>query len=320
MKGQIRTVRGDIDPGELGATDAHEHLLIRNDLILVKVPAFRLDSVECAEREAADFKKHGGGAIVDAAPIGIGRDPDGLLRVSQTADVHVIAATGFHKSSYYLDSHWRHYYSVDEIAKLFADEVELGMEQTGYAGPLTRRSQARAGVIKAASDYQSICASDRKGFEAAALCHQMTGAPILTHSEIGTMALDQVRLLQSLGVRPEHVVVSHVDRNPDPYIHRELASTGAFLEYDGAGRVKYFPESVMIELIRKLFECDLGGQILLGGDMARRSYWKAYGGGPGIAYLMERFLPRLRNDGFCERQIQMLYCGNAARAFQFRLD
>jgi phosphotriesterase-related protein len=41
---------------------------------------------------------------------------------------------------------------------------------------------------------------------------------------------------------------------------------------------------------------DLGaqGRILLGGDVARRSAFRAYGGMPGLAYLGDRVLPRLR--------------------------
>jgi 5-phospho-D-xylono-1,4-lactonase len=35
-------------------------------------------------------------------------------------------------------------------------------------------------------------------------------------------------------------------------------------------------------------------RLLLGGDVARRSRYRAYGGLPGLDYLPERFLPRLR--------------------------
>jgi predicted metal-dependent phosphotriesterase family hydrolase len=51
--------------------------------------------------------------------------------------------------------------------------------------------------------------------------------------------------------------------------------------------------------------------------MARRSYWKAYGGGPGIAYTLEHFVPRLRNEGFSAKEIQQILVENPARAFAF---
>ena len=89
------------------------------------------------------------------------------------------------------------------------------------------------------------------------------------------------------------------------------------MEYDGAGRVKYFPESTLISLIRGMFDAGLGSQILLGGDTARRSYWKAYGGGPGLAYMLESFVPRLEKEGFSAAEIRQVLIENPARAFSF---
>jgi phosphotriesterase-related protein len=57
----------------------------------------------------------------------------------------------------------------------------------------------------------------------------------------------------------------------------------------------------------------LGGQILLGGDMARRSYWKAYGGGPGFDYLLTKFTPRLRAEGFTDAELHMIWHDNPVR-------
>jgi phosphotriesterase-related protein len=81
--------------------------------------------------------------------------------------------------------------------------------------------------------------------------------------------------------------------------------------------VKYFPESTIVELMRKMFELSLGPHLLLGGDNARRSYWKAYGGGPGIAYILRSFVPRLISEGFSQQQVQQILVSNAASAFRF---
>jgi phosphotriesterase-related protein len=240
----VRTVLGDIDSSALGVTDAHDHLLIRSGLVLTMEPGFRLDSVDVAVREVRDFQKFGGQALVDTAPLGFGRDPEGLVAIARQTGLHVIACTGFLKPGYYLDSHWRNHYSTEEIASLLSDEIERGMDQHGYEGPLVKRSAARAGAIKVASDYQVVDRRARVAFEAAVIAHRATGAPILTHTEIGTMALEQVKLLELLGVQPAHVVLSHVDRNPDWIVHRDVAQTGVFLEYDGAGRaVREPPET-----------------------------------------------------------------------------
>jgi predicted metal-dependent phosphotriesterase family hydrolase len=104
---RVRTVLGDVDALSLGITNSHEHVIIRNGLILAQEPDFRLDSVEKGIEELQDFSSFGGGTVVDTAPIGIGRDPEALRRISQGSGVKILAATGFHKTKYYLDSHWR---------------------------------------------------------------------------------------------------------------------------------------------------------------------------------------------------------------------
>lgn len=316
----VRTVLGDIDAATLGPTNAHEHLFIRDGLILVLEPDFRLDSEAAAISEVADFRAHGGRSIIDTSPLGIGRNPEGLMNVSRATGVHVVGATGFHKPRYYLDSHWRNHLSAQQIAQFFIEEITVGMDAHGFEHPVRTTTAARAGVIKAASDYQRITPETHKAFEAAALAHAQTGAPILTHTEMGTMAPQQLDLLIKHGVSPSHVVLSHMDRNTDWRLHRDLAQTGVFLEYDGPSRIKYLPESAVMDLMLKMFELGLGGQILLGGDTARRSYWKAHGGATGIAYVFEQFVPRLRREGFSDEQIDTVLVANPARAFAFRED
>lgn len=313
----VRTVLGDVEASGLGITNAHEHLAITGGLILAQHPDYRLNDTKKAIEEVLDFSSAGGRTIVEATPCGIGRDPNALLEISQKTGVHVIAATGVHRESYYLDTHWRFHYEVDEIVALWQAEIERGMELSGYEGPIVKRSSARAGIIKIGTDYQNIASATRKAAEAAAGVHHLTGAPILTHSEQGTMMLEQIEMFDSFGVRPEHIVISHADRNPDWFVHRDVAQTGAFMQYDCMGRIKYFPESTIVELLRKMFDLSVGSQILLGGDNARRSYWKSYGGNPGMSYVLRSFLPRLKREGFSDEQIERLSTHNAGKAFAF---
>ncbi|MDR3738578.1 MAG: hypothetical protein P4L40_06115 [Terracidiphilus sp.] len=312
-----RTVLGDVEAASLGITNGHEHLAITGGLITIQHPDYRLDDTRRAIEEVSDFAGCGGKTIVDATPCGIGRDPEALIAISKETKVHVIAATGVHKESYYLDTHWRFHYGVEEIAGLWEADVQEGMELSGYEGPIVRRSAARAGVLKIGTDYQNIRSATRKAAEAAALTHARTGVPILTHAELGTMMLEQVELLNSFGVDPAHLIISHGDRNPDWFVHRDVAQTGAFLQYDCFGRIKYMPESTVVDLMRKMFDLSLGDHVLLGGDNARSSYWKSYGGGPGMAYMLRAFLPRLRREGFTEAQIEQLAAQNASRALAF---
>ena len=85
------------------------------------------------------------------------------------------------------------------------------------------------------------------------------------------------------------------------------------MQYDTPGRIKYQPETVLINLMWQLFEVGLGLQLLLGGDTARRSYWKAYGGGPGLDYLLAVFTPRLRAEGFTETELSLIWTQDPVR-------
>jgi len=92
-------------------------------------------------------------------------------------------------------------------------------------------------------------------------------------------------------------LIGHIDKNVDPYVHRDLAARGVFLEYDGPSRLKYGPDSAVVKLISSAADGGYGDQILLGMDLARRSYYPSYGGGPGLGYLLGVFVPRLGAEG-----------------------
>jgi len=93
------------------------------------------------------------------------------------------------------------------------------------------------------------------------------------------------------------VALAHVDRNPDPALHAELAAAGAYLGYDGFARSRRWPDSILIDCLLRAAKQGAAGRILLGGDVARASRYRAYGGLPGLAYLGERVLWRLAREG-----------------------
>ena len=70
--------------------------------------------------------------------------------------------------------------------------------------------------------------------------------------------------------------------------------------------MKYGPDETRIGVLKRLFDAGLGGQVLLGNDLGRPSYWRSYGGGPGLDFVLTRFVPRLREEGFGEEVIEDL--------------
>jgi phosphotriesterase-related protein len=72
-----------------------------------------------------------------------------------------------------------------------------------------------------------------------------------------------------------------------------------------------------IECLRKVVEAGFAERVVFAGDSGRRSYLKSYGGGPGYAYILEQFIPRLRNESFAEDDIQAFLTGNPRRLLSF---
>jgi predicted metal-dependent phosphotriesterase family hydrolase len=312
--GIVRTVAGEVDASQLGVTYAHEHLLITGGMFPLLDKDFLLDDRAKAAQEIETFKAAGGHTLVEMMPPGLGRDPEGLHALSQQTGVLIVAATGFHIEKYYDTQHWLYHYSAEQIAELFRAEIEEGMDQWGYRGPLIKRTTARAGVIKVATGYYRWTRNTDTWFEAAAMAQRATGVPIASHTENGVLGDKQAEKLMSLGVPASSIIIGHIDKNVDPYVHRELAAMGVFLEYDSPARLKYGPDRDAVSLIAAAVEHGYQRQILLGLDLARRSYYPTYGGGPGLGYLLDTFAPRLKAEGLGD-VVQLLFVENPARVF-----
>jgi 5-phospho-D-xylono-1,4-lactonase len=290
----IRTIGGDITPAELGPCDAHEHLFLATPA----QPGDEFADLAKAIEEARTFVAAGGRALVDWTPVGLGRDLDGLRAVSEATGLHVVAATGLHRDSHYAPDNPFRREGEDALADRFVADLE------------------RCGILKVGASYHHVTPFEAKAFAAAAVAHERIGAPVCVHTEHGTMGLAIVERLQELGVQPTSVVLAHLDRNPDPGEHAETAAAGAWLQLDGPGRTKYWPDSTILALIADLAERGHAGRLLLGGDTGRRSMMRAYGGGPGLDYLFARFKPRLENELGSELSEQ-IFVTNPASAFAF---
>jgi phosphotriesterase-related protein len=183
---------------------------------------------------------------------------------------------------------------VDALADRVISDLERGMHPTDWSDPDAALDPARAGAIKAGTSYHHISASEGRRLEAVAVASRRTGAAILVHAEIGTAGHEIVDRLTSHGVATDRIALAHMDRNPDPALHAENAARGVTLEYDTAGRTKYHPDTVVIDLVMAMIEAGHGDRLMLGGDLGRRDYFRSHGGGPGLAYLFGTFVPRLR--------------------------
>ena len=313
----VRTVLGEIEPKELGVCYAHEHVIIDPGYSTQLYPEFLIDSVDNAAAELAEFYRVGGRAMIDTMPCNCGRNAMKLAEVSRRSNVHIVCPTGLHLQKYYPPQHWSLRRNEEELAALFIGEIEQGVDANDYAGPEIRRTSHRAGIIKVAGGRDRLSDHERRVFRAAARAHAATGCPIITHTEEGTAAFEQIDVLAANGADLRHVVLSHTDRKPDVSYHRELLRSGVNLEYDSAFRWKPGQGNPTFDLLLALLP-EFPDQLMLGMDAARRAYWKSYGGAPGLTFLLQDFVPRLKSAGVSDAWIENIFVKTPARCFQFK--
>lgn len=312
----IMTVDGPVRDTQFGFCHSHEHLFIAEGQSAKVNPALRIDSFSKTLAELELYRKAGGRSIVDAQPVGCGRMADLLVRASRESEVRIVAATGFHKLTFYPSDHWIHSFSADQLAQLFQTELENGMYLDGDSSIPSQRIPALPGVIKTASDLEGITPKYRKLFEAAAWAARQTGTPILSHTEMGKAALDQIRLFLDYGLPAESIIICHLDRTlMDLDYQLRVAASGVYLEFDTIGRFKYHSDEKEVDFIVKLVERGYEDRILLGLDVTRERM-KNYGGNLGLDYIAVSFLPMLKKAGLPDEVIAKFTIHNPAQAFQ----
>jgi predicted metal-dependent phosphotriesterase family hydrolase len=312
----VRTVLGDIDPGQMGVTYAHEHLIIDGGRPVEMSPDFLLADVDRIVIELGDAAAAGLRTAIDAMPADCGRNPRKLAELSRRTGVNVVAATGLHHERFYGPSHWSLRASEDELADLFVADVVDGIDERDYGGPIVRRTDIRAGIVKVAGSQGGPSGRDLPIFRAAAATHARTGVPVHTHCEAGTGALEQIRLLVDAGVPAQRISLSHVDKIVDRGYHRELLASGAFAVYDQAFR---WADAVngTLQLLEWAVADGHAGQVMLGMDAARQGYYRAFGGSPGLAFLLNEFSDAMDARGIGSEMRHCLLVDNPSRAFAF---
>jgi phosphotriesterase-related protein len=311
----IRTVLGDITASDLGFCYAHEHIIIDPSYMTEKFPDFRIHSVDLAVEELLRFHAAGGRAMIDSMPTG-GRNAAKLAEVSRHSGVHIVCPTGLHLEKYYPEGHWGGRLDSQSLAKVFVAEIENGIDANDLAGPTNEPLPIRAGLIKIATAGEKIDDRGQRVFEAAAAAHLATGCPILTHTENGRGAVQQVELLHQLGVNLQHVCLSHTDRQPDTGYHRQFLESGVKVEFDSAFRWKGTEQNPTLELLLALYP-DYPGQIMLGMDAARSSYWKSHGGSPGLNFLIDDFVPQLLQRDLSHADVERIFVTNPSMTYCF---
>ena len=344
LSGMAQTVLGPVSPEALGPTMTHEHLLINflcmftppeeaSDLGRVYEPitienlgrvrqdyySYRdnllLTDEDTAIAEAALFARHGGGTIVDATTMGIGRDPLALARISRATGVNIIMGAG-----YYVDA--VHPNDMDdksdsEIADEIVAQLTTGVDDTGV----------RAGIIGELGCTWPLTDNERKVLRGGARAQRETGAAILIHPGRDPAApFEVLDVLAEAGADTRRVIIGHLDRTiADVDILLELARRGPYLEYDLFGwEVSNYSPSDMdmpndaqrIAFIERLVQEGHADQVVIAHDMCFKSRLASYGG-HGYSHILENIVPRMRARGIPEGDIDSIVVANPARVLTY---
>ncbi|MBM3949555.1 MAG: hypothetical protein FJ312_10055 [SAR202 cluster bacterium] len=346
MSGKIQTVLGPIEPEKLGITHTHEHLLIdlacyfqvpdaASERVLINAPltmdrlgniyakwnynwdSMQLLDVATAIEQVSRFKYAGGSSIVDTTSIGIARDPLALQRISRATGLNIImGASHYVPLSHPTDMDKR---SEQSIADHIVRDVTVGVGETGV----------RSGLIGEIGNFWPMSANERKVLLASAHAAQETGAAILIHP--GFHADSPPAILDVLikaGLKPERIVMGHLDVFHDLKWFERLAATGCYMEWDTFGMEDTHRPSVVTETFQRssdvqrmqkleyLIERGYGNRLVIAHDVCFKFRYSHYGG-KTYDHILTNIVPRMRKRGFTEKHINDILVENPKRVLTF---
>ena len=346
MAGKVQTVLGPIDPAKLGVTLTHEHLLVDDPTVPTNPPqeasakgifhkplsleilgyvrhhAFRnadnalLLDIPTAIEEVMLYKQYGGESLVDAAPIGLGRDPVALARISRATGLNVIMGASFYVDPGHppdMDSR-----SEDDLVEQIARDVTEGVDGTGI----------RSGIIGEVGCSWPLTGNERKVLRASGRAHLLTGAPLLVHPGRSEKApLEILDVLSDVVPDLSRTIMCHVDRTIfQRSVLKQVAESGCYLEWDLFGKeISYYGLNLGIDMPNDATRMDqiawLSSQgyrekILIAHDLATKDRLLRYGG-HGYFYILAHIVPRMRARGFSQEAIQRFLVDNPRSVLTF---
>jgi phosphotriesterase-related protein len=308
MAPRVITVTGPVPPERIGFTLPHEHISCSSEVAARREQLFDLTSDrELILDELRDFRRRGGGCVVDVTSGGLGRDPLWLRDMATQSGLFIVMGTGWYREGWYPPEARIDRRSVAHLAAEIAAEVEHGVGET----------RVRPGIIgEIGTDHAWVSAQEERVHRAAARAARETGLAVTTHSLHSQVGLDQLRIFEEEGLEPARVIIGHADSVPDLDYYLAILDRGANVQFDLLGApgnaVGEQGEPRLIEIIVELLERGFTDQILLSQDVSANRQLKAYGGN-GYSYLAQHFLPKLRTAAVGEGEIARMTVDNPRR-------
>ncbi len=297
----IYSVQGKMDISKLGVALTHEHVMSRFGLASAYIPDYDKDSLFLQVIPyLKEVKSLGVNTIFDCTTAYFGRNVSLLKEISDASGVEIITNTGYYGAAndkYVPEFAFES--SIEDIAKLWIDEFENGIDETGI----------KPGFIKLAFD-QGVSEIDTKLFTAGILTHLSTGLTMVVHTENNLEAAEkQLELLNEYDVSPSAWVWVHASRVEDVDYLIKVAMKGGWISLD-----KFKAEEAEDYVSRlKLFrEKELLHKVLLSHD---GNSYNRDGNLKGYDAVMTHLVPALKENGFSDEDINQLLVINPREAF-----
>jgi len=320
----IRTLLRDYAPEELagGSTLFHEHLSLAPDFMdkfraaAAAVRALNestpLGAAPAASNAAASrppasgpasgpttditamiadinqAKGAGVACIVDAGHPDMGRDVDFARQVSMQTGMPIVACAGFYSQPYYPAS----------IATMSEDDIVQALLEQIAANP--------TGALGEIGSWDEMTSDERKVFRAVGRVHVATNLPIITHTGIpGKAAIEQLNILEDMGVNPASVVIGHLGNLVDAnvYVHKTLCRRGAFIGFDRQGGNG---DAQVVPMVLALIDAGYADNLLFSADASS-----------GYDKTLTSFIPKLKAAGANEEVLHRIMVDNPRRFLAF---
>ena len=340
LRGRAQTVLGPVDPGTLGKTLMHEHLIwdIRTPAMAaeedqgpeislcncwqvnygrMKVPRnYVSQSVELATSEVSAMVAAGGESIVELSSGGLRPDPDALARISRETGAHVVMGCGHYVDEYQDEENRTR--AVDSFAAEMIEQVFEGAWDT----------EIRAGIIGEIGCQAPWTDLEKRVMAGAIVAQAETGAALNVHPgrdpDQPQEVMDFVRAHDG---SPERTIISHIDRTIfDRDRLFRLADTGCVIEFDLFGQeTSYYAlnpkidmpnDAVRLRLIRALIDRGHLDQIVISHDICYLTRLRSYGG-HGYAHIFENVIPLMKLRQFSDAEIDRIMIETPRRLLTF---
>ncbi|MCG3260425.1 MAG: hypothetical protein H7644_11795, partial [Candidatus Heimdallarchaeota archaeon] len=250
--------------------------------------------------------------IVEATPLGLGRDLDVLVECSKKSGLNIVTCTGAWDGSDVKglsvpDAIKK--MTIDEIVNVWTREFEEGIDDTGI----------KPGYIKLAlGDEGEIFPLQEKILRAGARTSKKTGMRIQCHIYTSSSVPNAIKIIEDEKLPYDRFIWVHADGQMDLEKILEFGKKGIWLQFDGIGMAEDF--SKYPPAIGKLIEENLIPQLLFGQDSG--SFWvkddKEEWPMRPYARFFNEFVPYCVEEGIESELINKVITENSKRALSIR--